>query len=437
MNQDATEKLTENTSIDLSQIDAEALSVLAGNDRGTYTIPSAGLFPFQWNWDSTIIAQAQALEDEGRAFIECETLIKSQWPSGMIPHIIFHDDSTDYFPGPSFWGGGKMMPVTTAISQPPIAASCLLDILQRSSNQATALDRIKPMVKKLMAWHRWWHEARDPDGTGMVCILHPWESGRDNSVDWDRSMAAINPTIDTKQYRRDLSHVDGEQRPTHDFYDRAMTIVEVGKSVGWSDDLFWSESPFRVCDVGVLSVLIRADKDLLLLAGQLGFDKEVEQLGEWIKRSTAALSQLWDEEVLAYRSIDMLTGEFVPSLGSASFLPLYAGAVDQKKADLLSKLFDKVVGQCDFAIPSIFPDVAGFEPNNYWRGPTWPFLNKIIADGFSQYGKSREAERLRLDTKKLIVQEGFREYYHCNSGRGLGGADFSWTAASWLTWARA
>ena len=38
---------------------------------------------------------------------------------------------------------------------------------------------------KVDRWHQWFYENRDPAGEGLVAIIHPWESGRDNSIDWD------------------------------------------------------------------------------------------------------------------------------------------------------------------------------------------------------------------------------------------------------------
>ena len=29
----------------------QAKAVMRKNDRGTYTVPTHGLYPFQWNWD--------------------------------------------------------------------------------------------------------------------------------------------------------------------------------------------------------------------------------------------------------------------------------------------------------------------------------------------------------------------------------------------------
>ena len=51
---------------------AEAERILRDNDRGAYTIPTRGLYPFQWNWDSCLTALGQRHFDEARAWTEIE-----------------------------------------------------------------------------------------------------------------------------------------------------------------------------------------------------------------------------------------------------------------------------------------------------------------------------------------------------------------------------
>ena len=68
--------------------------------------------------------------------------------------------------------------------------------------------RAGALAEKVDAWHRWFYRARDPAGSGLVAILHPWESGRDNSVDWDEPLSRV-PTEGVVPYRRrDTQHVD-------------------------------------------------------------------------------------------------------------------------------------------------------------------------------------------------------------------------------------
>ena len=44
-----------------------AIEILRENDRGSYTVPTHGLYPFQWNWDSCLTALGQRRFGEERA----------------------------------------------------------------------------------------------------------------------------------------------------------------------------------------------------------------------------------------------------------------------------------------------------------------------------------------------------------------------------------
>ena len=43
------------------QLDEKAQNILIKNDRGGFTVPTAGLYPYQWNWDSAFAAGVSRL----------------------------------------------------------------------------------------------------------------------------------------------------------------------------------------------------------------------------------------------------------------------------------------------------------------------------------------------------------------------------------------
>ena len=112
-----------------AELDEQARAILRRNDRGGYTVPTLGLYPFQWNWDSAFVALGFATFDRDRAWQEIETLVSGQWDDGMIPHIIFHQADDGYFPGPEIWATGKT-PSTSGITQPPVLASVVRQLWQ-------------------------------------------------------------------------------------------------------------------------------------------------------------------------------------------------------------------------------------------------------------------------------------------------------------------
>ena len=120
--------------------DEEARAILKANDRGGYTVPTAGLYPYQWNWDSVFAALGFAEHDIGRAWAEIETLFAGQWPNGMVPHILFHKVDPSYFPGPDVWKGVGPIP-SSGISQPPIAGTFIRWLLEMDESHAAQRSR--------------------------------------------------------------------------------------------------------------------------------------------------------------------------------------------------------------------------------------------------------------------------------------------------------
>ena len=413
-------------------LDAKAHAVLAANDRGGYTVPNGKVYPFQWNWDAAFVALAFAGFDQARAWQELEMLFLGQWDDGMVPSIVFHKPAENYYPGPAAWGT-QHTPPTTGITQPPLAATAANVLLQAEGGLAQAQERARALFPKLLSCHRWWHETRDPDASGLVTIVHPWETGRDNSPDWDEPLAKVEARVDVAALRKDKSHVNAAERPTDDFYNRVMTLVEDAKALGWQGEGVARQSSFRVCDIGIQSILLRADRDLLAMARHFDLTGEAARIAGWIERSLRAFPRLRHRDG-TYRSLDHRTGNLAPAATSAGFLPLYARAASAAEAGVLAGHLRDWAGAAPFLVASTDPHAEAFDPARYWRGPTWLPINRIIADGFAAYGDAATARRIRQDSRRLVEGAGLWEYYHPVTGAGLGGNEFSWTAAMWLSW---
>jgi glycogen debranching enzyme len=83
-------------------------------------------------------------------------------------------------------------------------------------------------------------------------------------------------------------------------------------------------------------------------------------------------------------------------------------------------------------VPSTDPTHPNFEPVRYWRGPIWAVVNWMIAQGFTGQGHPNMGKLILDQTRSLIGEHGLMEYFDPTNGRGVGGADFSWTAAIYL-----
>ena len=407
-----------------------AIDTLTKNDRGGFTIPTAGLYPYQWNWDSAFVALGIATYDMDRAWREITTLIEGQWPDGMIPSILFRDDNPDYFPGPSRWGDTHGNIPSTGVSQPPVLATVVRHITQGPQGGARRVE----VFDAIFAWHKWFHDARTADG--IVATVHPWETGRDNCPEWNIGLDQMEVAPDLPPYTRmDNKHVNPQYRPTQEQYDKYMTIVHFGGQIGWDQRRLTNEGPFLMADPNIHFVLLRADKDLLAMAEEMGKPAEtLDQIRDWIAKGEAATDYIWNDEAGMFTARDIRTGKFSDGFSNCSALCFYAdtGTPDQRARTLahLKRINSKV----GYMLPSWDPDAAAFEAQRYWCGPLWPQMNYMTALGLAEQGEADLAKAVRDGLNNAIEKSGFWECFNPLTGEGCVGANFSWTAAVWLSW---
>jgi hypothetical protein len=430
------------------QLTALAQQILRDNDRGGYTIPTNGLYPFQWCWDSSVTALGWMTFDEPRAWEELLWLVKGQWrrgsQHGLIAHIAFHQPSDSYFPGPSEWGcliePGVRAVATSSISQPPLHASMVRLMFESAHDPALATRQIARLMPSLCAHHRWWYLTRDPDCTGLVASLHPWETGMDNSPAWDESLDAV-PRTGRAYTRKDIVHVDHNMRPKQPDYDRFVSLMDRNKALQFDARAMWEGAWWRMQDVGTNFILHRATRDLLwliqTLPGLQPWYDQIAPLKQRLQMAQNAFAKLWLPSSQQFVSRDDITAQLVPVPTHAGMLAWWAlhGTTDKLLGNLLeqqAKTLSTWLQEAPYCLSSIPSSVAQFDAQRYWRGPIWQHMNFMIAHGLDADGYEELALQIRASSFQLFNESEFHEYYHPITGAGLGGERFSWTAASYL-----
>ncbi|MBO9447015.1 hypothetical protein [Ruegeria sp. R14_0] len=411
--------------IDVDAVTQRAIDVLKRNDRGGYTIPTDGLYPYQWNWDSAISALGIAEFDLDRAWQEIETLMSGQWDNGMVPQILFHTEAEGYFPGADVWNCDGPVP-SSGISQPPVAVTAARLIWEKDTSLGKS--RMEALLPKLRCWTDWFMRWR-LDDKGAVFTRHPWEAGRDNAPDWDKSAARIDTSGVQSYIREDTKHVNSDHRPTQKDYDLYVWLLQLGRDVNWDDGAIAENTPFKVADPLMTFITLRAVRDLHALCEAFG--QNTDQLAEYITVLEAGVDSIWNPEIQAYDSRDVQTGEFAGSLSCGSYLCWYAG-VDRKE---MRGQLRNALSRTKYPVASYDIQGAVFDPHRYWRGPTWPCVNLLIGIGLADFGVPEEP-KLRRRIRELVAENGFSEYFDPITGTPAGGKSFSWTAAAWLRWAR-
>ncbi len=406
----------------------EANRILSINDKGHYTVPTQGLYPFQWNWDSCLTALGQQSLNNDRAWIEIETLVAHQWDDGMVPHIVFHEHDDGYFPGPDVWRTGRPTP-TSGITQPPVMGLVLEQLWQRSPQDETTRQRCVKLIEAADRWHAWFYRCRDPQQTGLVALLHPWESGRDNSIDWDAALAAV-PVDHVEPYeRRDTLHVDASQRPTKFEYDRYVALLQTFRDLNWDNSKLHDASPFQVVDPGFNAILIHSDRALARLAGQLDRPELASAAQRRADRGTTALETLWSAEHSQYVCLNRKSGGLVDSASVGGLLPLLVLPDGHPHLNALCRRLNHSLDVAPFGVASHPPEDSRFDGRRYWRGPSWLIVNYLLIKGLQDNNNAALAERIVNASLRCIEQSGCSEYYHPITGEALGGGTFTWTAA--------
>jgi glycogen debranching enzyme len=425
-------------------IQTQACTVLDQNWRDGYTIPSARLYPFQWNWDSGFIALGLAYHRPERAIEEIRSMFKGQWRHGLLPHINFHKPDSNYFPGPSVWSThvSPFCPAgiaTSGITQPPVFAFIVERIAKLPFGRTPAWrDFEREIYPQMLAFHRYLYTHRDPEQEGLVYIQHNWEAGTDNSPVWDDILDAIDVTgmRDISALRRDVKRVDASHRPTNANYQRYIYLVDLFIRAQYRDEEIAASSPFLVQDVLFNSLLVKSNFALLELARRLG--EPTAEIEAWNAKAVGAINRkLWDPVTGFYYAYDLRNRRSIRIKTSSGFLPLFAGICSEEQAARLAHHLETTFapGPGWRICPSTAPDEPRFDPVKYWRGPVWFNLNWMLYHGLRRAGYDALAGRLMADAMALTEQSGFYEYFDARPAgadgttEGLGADLFSWNAA--------
>ena len=413
----------------MSNLINKAQKTLLGNRRKGYTLPTNNkLYPAQWNWDSAFIALGYSYFNLNYAIKEITTLLDGQWKDGMVPHILFHNPNTNYYPNYTAWNCGNKIR-SSGITQPPILATILKLILDKNKISNKQTKEIKKIVKKIIRFHEWFIKFRDPNKTGLVSILHPWESGYDNSPIWDEPMAKVTIEKNLKYKRADNKLIKPDQRPLNIDYDRYVSIKNSLRKKKYNPKEIFKSSLFNVVDVGFNSLFLKANKDLIQISNK--FNIETPKISNYVKVTEKNILKLYDKKKGIFFSKDIRNNKkiYIPSI--TNYFILFADLDNDFINNKLIKNLKNHNKNDKYFFSSIKPSHNSFEEKRYWRGPVWINCNWFIYQGlknkdlkFSNYVKKK--------TIKLLEKSKFYEYFSCKNGQPMGAKNFSWSASLYL-----
>jgi hypothetical protein len=422
-----------------------AAHLLDHNWSGDHMVPSRELYPHQWSWDTAFIAIGLAYVNPTRAWRDLRTLFGAQWPDGRLPHIVF-DPATaeaDYFPGPAFWDvpayGDRPARGSTALVQPAMHAIAAWEIYRRATAHGAAYARLAAeelawLYPRLVRQQDYLLGRRDAGGAGLASIVHPWESGLDNSPAWDPMMAAVpaDMTLLDRFHRRDLDVADAAHRPTDTDYARYIGLVLSYRDGGYSDTGLAQRHDFVVECPAFNAILGAADLSLARIAGVLG-ERAAEHRERAQRITDAIVRRLYDPATRTFRARDVRTGTLSDARCINGLVPLLLpGLPTEHAAAIMAEARSRrfgLPGRTGLPLPSYDRTAPDFDTLRYWRGPIWINMNWLVRRGMLRHGYTGAAEDLRTGMLRLIRDAGYYEYFHPKNGEGIGARAFSWTAA--------
>jgi hypothetical protein len=349
-----------------------------------YTAPNPKKYPWQWLWDSCFHAIAWCLLGDRRAVRELESLFAAQLPSGFLPNMIYHRKRWLAW---LMWGAFGH----STITQPPMYGHALRVL----HNRGFAIRHLLPSATR--ALHHL-IDSRIDEATGLVKIVHPWETGCDDSPRWDSWMP------------------NGYRRKAWNWRKYALLrMMRSRKGEGLSN------RKFEVCPASFNALVAFNAFELAALTGDAELIRKAEGIVE-------ALEGAWDEESRTWADVAPRSGSVTSSVPTQeAFLPLLVVRNREQVEKSFAHLLDPEAFLRDFGFAGVSTKHPAYRSDAYWRGGCWPQVCYLLYVAAVRQ-KREEADSIRVLTAKGIRASDLSEYWDPESGEPCGAHPQSWAA---------
>ena len=383
--------------------------------RYEYSIPSPGRYNWQWFWDSCFHVIALSRLDPVLAEAELNTLLIPQQSDGFIGHITYWGRRGAFMSavyGQSRFGEWRRR--HSGMIQPPVLAHALEELwLQTGDLQL--LERYLPRVR---AYYDWLSRERDPDQSGLIGIVSPYEAGLDNNPSFDRALGVSNP---------------GRTRIL--MTNRMLDWYNIIRGKNFDYRTLIKRDRFIVIDPFMNAVYGDAWAILARLSEAVGDAGSAASAGAHSAKTTAALNdRCWDGQRTHYTYLLGAAREFDTTLSVGAIFPMI---LQDAPRDRVASVVERYLTAPEhFWRPFPVPSVAASEPSYdaesekmIWRGPICMNLNWLLARGLKANGYLAEARTI-ADRSKEAAAKDFREFYSPETGRGMRGTEFGWATTA-------
>jgi hypothetical protein len=349
-----------------------------------YCMPNPLVYPHQWLWDSCFHSIAWAsLGRPDRGLREVRAALSGALPHGFVPHMRYSTPSP---------GRGPLAD-RSSFTQPPIYAHALLTVTTFGVNP-------DPADLAAAAAGLDWLWAHRMSADGLIFIVHPWESGSDDSPLWDSWSGRV--------------HYDKQADRAYDRHlVEAARFDELGAAVGSAE--------FEVAPAAFNAFTAHAARCLARVGGDQRWEQRARTL------AAAMDEHLWDDEQGLWLDLPLVGG------GESSRFPTLDGVfgalvtADAGKAErALAQCTDPSRFGAGYGVAYVARDHPRYDPNSYWRGPAWPQLNYMAHLAAADRGLDAVRAQIAACSTAAAMQSGFAEFWNPETGAGLGAIPQGW-----------
>ena len=368
-------------------VETESRRVLERNWVVTpgFAMPNRRKYPWQWLWDSCFHAIAWSALGDDRCSTELANVFSSQLTSGFVPHMGYQTDPSRSL---ALWTS----PGRSDVPQPPMYGHALRVLAERGFAVSRLYDGANAGLRYLL-------EHRRDRASGLIRVLHPWETGCDDSPRWDG--------WDCGPFR--------ERR----WNARKRELV---RSIRLRDGAAWANPDFDVASAG-FSALVAFN------ARELG---ELTRDGYLLSAASAladAIDARWDESRRTWVDARMCGPR---TASSARTLDALFPVLVSGNAAYVEAAFAEIFDPRSFWRPAgpsgTAADEPSYDPAAYWRGDAWPQEIYLMVVAARRREHREAARRLAQRLVTGCVASGFAERWNPETGRGLGAIPQSWAA---------
>ena len=221
-----------------------------------------------------------------------------------------------------------------------------------------------------------------------------------------------------------LNQMDGDQNGLSEWMSAPHTGMDnQHERAGW-----WLDRKSEGVDLNCYLVKeMRAFATIAESLGKTALAKQYRLKAD--KRADIIRTKLWDEKTGFFYDYTYKGKELIPVKSIAGFAPLWAGIASAAQAKRLvyEQLLNPDAFWSAWPVPTMAKSEPGYSEKQLasdlgcsWRANTWIPTNYMIYHSLKYYGYPEVASVLAFKTNELMKNAGNREYYHSETGTGVG-----------------